>query len=179
MIFGNAIEGKDAAYLLNAYVNKEMPVMLVEKERLYVNLINETVISGQAEISSPLPEIREYEGAPVYQIICYGGKESEEELAPKIPDCKITRWSPFGIDIISKIGGKVSGIQKMLELYGISREETIAFGDGENDIEMLEFAGIGVAMGNAEPEVKEAADYITTDIDKDGILNACKHFGLI
>lgn len=179
VIFGNAIEGDDAKYLLNAYVNKEMPIMLVEKDRLYINMVNDIVINGQAEISSPIPEVREYEGAPVYQIICYGGKELEAELSPKLPNCKITRWCPFGIDIISKTGGKVSGIQKMLELYGITREETIAFGDGENDMEMLEFAGIGVAMGNAEAEVKAVADYVTTDIDDDGIWNACRHFELI
>lgn len=179
VIFGNAVEGKDAEYLLNAYMNKEMPIVLVEKDRLYINLVNDIVINGQAEISSPIPEVQEYEGAPVYQIICYGGKELEEELTPKLPNCKITRWCPYGIDIISKTGGKVSGIQKMLELHNIGQDETIAFGDGENDIEMLEFARIGVAMGNAEPEVKAVADYVTTDIDNDGIWNACKHFGLI
>lgn len=179
VIFGNAIEGKDAEYLLNAYANKEMPIMLVEKDRLYANLINDIVINGQAEISSPIPEVQEYKGAPVYQIICYGGRELEEELTSKLPNCKITRWCPFGIDIISKTGGKVAGIKKMLEIHNIGSKEMIAFGDGENDMEMLAFAGVGVAMGNAEEEVKAVADYVTTDIDDDGIWNACKHFGLI
>ncbi len=179
VIFGNPIEGEDAEYLLNAYVNKEMPMMLVEKDRLYVNLVDETVIKGQAEISSPIPEVEEFKGAPVYQIICYGGKELEEELIPKLPNCKITRWCPYGVDIISKTGGKVAGIQKMLELYQISREEMIAFGDGENDIEMLSFAGIGVAMGNAEPEVKAVSDHVTSDIDDDGILKALQHLGIL
>ena len=153
--------------------------MLVEKDKLYINLVNEIVINGQAEISSPIPEVMEYKGDPVYQIICYGGKELEMELIPKLPNCKITRWCPFGIDVISKTGGKVTGIKKMLEVHGIGQEEVIAFGDGENDIEMLQFAGIGVAMGNAEPEVKAVADYVTTDIDDDGILNALKHFEIL
>lgn len=179
IIYGNAIEGEDATYLLNAYKNKEMPIMLVEKDRLYVNYVDDTVVKGQAEISSPIPEVCAYEGAPVYQIICYGGKELEEELTPKLPNCKITRWCPFGVDIISKTGGKVTGIKKMLEYHDLKVEEMIAFGDGENDMEMLEFAAIGVAMGNAEDEVKAVSDYVTTDIDEDGIWNACKHFGLI
>ena len=63
--------------------------------------------------------------------------------------------------------------------YGLTKEEIIAFGDGENDLEMLAFAGVGVAMGNADEEVKEVADYVTTEIDDDGIWNACKHFKLI
>ena len=55
----------------------------------------------------------------------------------------------------------------------------MAFGDGENDIDMIRYAGIGVAMGNGIKNLKSAADYITTDIDDDGIENALKHFGLI
>ena len=73
----------------------------------------------------------------------------------------------------------MSGIQKVLEHYGIRREEIIAFGDGENDMDMLQFAGIGVAMGNAGPEVKEAADYVTEHIDEDGLEKALRHYGLL
>ena len=153
--------------------------MLLESDRLYVNLINDVVVKGQAEISSPLPEVMEYEGAPVYQIICYGGKELERDLTDKLPNCKITRWSPFGVDIVSKTGGKVTGIKKMMEIHQISREEMMAFGDGENDMEMLEFAGIGVAMGNAEEQVKAVADHVTAGIDEDGILKALQHLGIL
>ena len=55
----------------------------------------------------------------------------------------------------------------------------MAFGDGDNDADMLEFAQIGVAMGNGSPKAKEAAGYVTTDIDDDGIANALKHFHLL
>ena len=55
----------------------------------------------------------------------------------------------------------------------------MAFGDGENDIDMLHYAGIGVAMGNASDLVKSNADYVTADIDDDGIEKALKHFGII
>ena len=83
------------------------------------------------------------------------------------------------MDIIAKGGGKVEGIRKFLQREGIAVEETIAFGDAENDIEMLKFAGIGVAMGNGEEGAKQAADYITADIDDDGVAKALVHFGLI
>ena len=55
----------------------------------------------------------------------------------------------------------------------------MAFGDGGNDISMLQHAGLGVAMGNAKEEVKQKADYVTTSVDEDGIANALKHFGII
>ena len=116
---------------------------------------------------------------PIYQMIGYMTRKETENLAPKIPNCKITRWYEDGIDIISKDGGKDHGIRKILEVHGFTREESIAFGDSDNDLEMLEFAGIGVAMGNAAESVKEVADYVTSHIDEDGIWNACKHFELI
>ena len=117
--------------------------------------------------------------APIYQMIGYMTRKETENLAPKIPNCKITRWYEDGIDIISKDGGKDHGIRKILEDHGFTREESIAFGDSDNDLEMLEFAGIGVAMGNAAESVKEVADYVTSHIDEDGIWNACKYFELI
>ena len=67
----------------------------------------------------------------------------------------------------------------ILARYGLTAEEAIAFGDSENDLEMLRAAGIGVAMGNGTPEALEAADYVTGDCDDDGLLHALEHFGLI
>ena len=179
VIFGNSIRREDAEILFAAFEKKELPIMLVEKDFFYVNMQSEIVVNGQAAISSPVPQLGEYDGALIYQMVVYGGKDLEDELRGKLPNCKIARWCPYGFDVISKDGGKVIGIQKMLEYYGIRQEEMIAFGDGENDMEMLQFAGIGVAMGNADDEVKAVADYVTADIDDDGILKACKHFGLI
>ena len=55
----------------------------------------------------------------------------------------------------------------------------MAFGDSMNDYEIIREAGLGIAMGNACEELKNAADYVTDDIDRDGLWNACRHFGLI
>ena len=66
-----------------------------------------------------------------------------------------------------------------MEKYGISLEETMAFGDGENDMDMLKFVQVGVAMGNADEAVKTSADYVTAHIDEDGVAKALHHFGLI
>lgn len=73
----------------------------------------------------------------------------------------------------------MAGIQKLLEHYHLNADSIMAFGDGDNDVDMLEFARIGVAMGNASQKAKKAADYITTDIDSDGISHALKYFGLV
>ena len=67
----------------------------------------------------------------------------------------------------------------MLDHYGLPLEGTVAFGDGGNDMTMIKDCGIGVAMGNAIPELKAEANYITTSVDEDGIANALRHFGII
>lgn len=70
-------------------------------------------------------------------------------------------------------------MKNMLDYFNLTAEQCMAFGDGGNDVEMLEFAGIGVAMGNATAMAKEAADYITEDVDKEGIYLALLHYGLL
>ena len=83
------------------------------------------------------------------------------------------------MDIISASGGKVTGIQFIMEMLGLSRDEIMAFGDAENDTDMLKFAGTGIAMGNARDSVKLISDYVTDSIDDDGIEKALKHFRVI
>ena len=63
--------------------------------------------------------------------------------------------------------------------FGLEVSETMAFGDGGNDAPMLRAAGIGVAMGNGCEEALQAADYVTSSVDDDGILRALEHFGVI
>ena len=67
---------------------------------------------------------------------------------------------------------KATGIEHMINYLGDKRESTVAIGDGPNDIEMIEYASIGIAMGNGCEELKSKADYITTDIENDGLKNA-------
>lgn len=80
--------------------------------------------------------------------------------------------SPAGIT-------KKNAIDLLLKHLNVDSKDTIAFGDAKIDIPMFEICGYGVAMGNAGKETKEAADYITTDVNDDGMYNAFKHLGLI
>lgn len=179
LIYGNPITGKAGDYLLRCFRENVFPSMLVEERDVYVNFVDERVESVSKWLGTPNPEIRPYSGNPIYQVNAYLKPEQEHFLDPIREDCTFTRWNYGGLDVIAKDGGKMVGIQKYLQMMGISREETIAFGDAENDREMLRYAGIGVAMGNADKETKQAADYVTTEVDEDGIERALRHFGLI
>ena len=74
---------------------------------------------------------------------------------------------------------KATGMERYLKAAGIAREDSIAVGDGPNDLQMMEYAGIGIAMGNAREEVKERADMVTSSIDDDGIYRAFETLGLL
>lgn len=82
------------------------------------------------------------------------------------------------IEITKKGVSKGKAIELLSKHYGIAREEIIAIGDSENDLTMIEFAGIGVAMGNAADILKQKADYITDTNDKDGVANIINKFVL-
>lgn len=84
----------------------------------------------------------------------------------------------WGIEIYVPGISKQVGIEYVAKHLGVRQEETLAIGDHLNDIEMLRWAGIGVAMGNALPEVCAAADYVTSDYRKDGVARAIEHFVL-
>ncbi len=175
----NPIRGQTRDFLLECFRSKAFPIFLMEENRGYVNCVTDHVRAVQASISSPLPEISPHDGSEIYQASAYLKPEEEYLLDPIRGSCEIARWNAGGVDIISRGGGKIRGIQNYLERMGLTREEIIAFGDGENDEQMLRFAGTGVAMGNGVAVTKAAADYVTTDVDEDGILNGLKHFGLL
>lgn len=178
-LYGMPVEGEAKDYALKLFRQKRVPVILVERDRLYLNFENQKVTDVQASISSGVPPVSEYTGADLYQICVYVTGNEEHILQPIAGKCVITRWHEGGVDIIAKGGGKRTAVLRYLEENDILPEEIIAFGDGENDVGMLQLAGIGIAMGNAEEKVKLAADYVTADIDDGGIEKALIHFGLI
>lgn len=87
--------------------------------------------------------------------------------------------SDFSFDLTLKGTSKAVGIKELVKVLGKDIKDTVAFGDGRNDIEMIEETGLGIAMGNAVPELKSVAKYITSNIEEEGITEACKHFGFI
>ena len=102
----------------------------------------------------------------------------------EFPDLQPGTWGGKGeIALFGDLGvkdiTKAHAIDQLLNYLGAKREDTIAFGDAKVDIPMLEYCHIGVAMGSGGDEIKAMADYITDDVDKDGLYNAFVHFGLI
>ena len=91
------------------------------------------------------------------------------ELPEKYPMLAVTTSIPFNIEINSALSTKGRALESLCALLGVDPAETIAFGDGSNDISLLRAAGCGVAMANAEPAVKAAADRVTRTNDESGV----------
>ena len=115
----------------------------------------------------------------VYQMMvgCY--KEEYADILKDVDGARITAWWTRAADITPANGNKGVGVRKILDYYHLEKENAIAFGDGTNDIEMLEAVGTGVAMGNATDDVKAVADVICGHVAEDGIYHYCKEQGLI
>lgn len=116
----------------------------------------------------------------ICKLSCMTGGCEREECFEKLKEYyEIIALDPHTAEFVPKGFHKGSGILKVCELLGADVKDTFAFGDSRNDLEMLETAGVAVAMGNGSEEAKKAADYVTTNLEDDGIWNACRHFGLI
>ena len=106
----------------------------------------------------------------VMQMVAFFDKDEEPRIMKEVmKECDANRWHPYFADCIAKGTNKATGIDEICKYYGIDISETMAFGDGGNDIAMLKHAGVGVAMGNASDEVKACADMVTDSVDDDGI----------
>lgn len=100
--------------------------------------------------------------------------EAMQDIAQHFPELKLLRMSDDagGADIVLRENSKANGIRRVLDYYHAAPSDIVAIGDSMNDLEMIRFAGLGIAMGNAMQAVRNAADYVAKDIDDDGLLDA-------
>lgn len=143
------------------YIELESKIndMLIKKVDNFVNYIDFDV--HKCLLTAP-PEIAE-----VY----------EKELQDLYGDTlSIYRSEPFFIEVMPRNVDKATSLDYMLSSVGLTKENVICCGDGFNDLTMIQYAGIGVAMGNAQEEVKAAADFITKSNDENGIVTVIDKF---
>ena len=149
---------------------------------MYVSSMGERVqkIASMINIMPTVADVRAIAATqPVVQMCPYISRELEQEIMPLLPDCVGSRWIETFMDLNVRGVDKSLGIQQVMNYYGLTMAEAMAFGDGGNDLPMVRDAAVGVAMGNACDELKSVADYITSSVDEDGVSRALEHFGLI
>ena len=183
VIFQSNIDKRDIRTLTEYLAaNEPFPVSLMTPENVYINYIDRRVESLARFLGVGLPEVRPLETVDedIMQVNIYGDTDLESRVMRSVfLHCESSRWHPDFADVTPKGNSKRTGMEKILSHFGLGREGTMAFGDGGNDIPMLEYAEIGVAMGNADdPRVKEAASHIAPAVDDDGIARFLNSFFL-
>lgn len=178
VIHSHCIPEDDLERLATFCKERSFPVEFVYENRESMTESTPLVEAAWANVNIPVPPVIPMDICSkknVYQLGIFLNREEEKEINitdKLMPGCMTMRWSPDFFDVVPKGSCKSVGIDKIIAHYGIRLEETMAFGDGGNDIDMLRHVAIGVAMGNASTDVKAAADYVTTSVDDNGILNA-------
>ena len=182
LIYENTIKKEDLQALLDYLKVKPFPCGFTEENTKYFNMRDERVDEIHRITHNddhPAGDCSQVVNHKVYQCMCFVDEQEEKELLKVMPHCISARWHPLFCDV-SPIGGtKQNGIDQFLAYYGIDLSETMAFGDGGNDKEMLNHVALSVAMANGNDELKAIADYVTGSVDDDGITQAMKHFNLI
>lgn len=183
VIWRHPLDAEDAADIIGEVERRSIPCAAFCENSVVMNCCNDVARRAFEMIRLPIPELtplKAAESSPIYQMTVFVDRREEEEyLSPLMRRTSSTRWHPAFTDLIPDDLSKAEGIDRVISQLGIGPDEVIAFGDGGNDIEMLRYAGIGVAMGNAADDVKANADYVTSSVDEEGVAAALEHFGLI
>jgi len=188
IIYEHAMSAEDTRSVLRHISRFEVQPMIVHGEYMFVNDAYKGVLqleNGPKNIMEheahgnhyPLCEVFDlasFVDFPVEKILTLGQPEylqqHWQEMAAPFQDRLASMFTaPFYYEYTAKGIDKAAAIRESLHKLGYTREEMIAFGDAQNDKTMIEYAGIGVAMGNATDELKAAADEITASNDEDGI----------
>ena len=182
VLFSNPIPHEDIKKLIENAASINRPVCIATQNRLATNgtdndLADYFRIAGlEVEVAPDFDDLLQEE---IYQVMmgCY---KPEYPLVMKdVCNAKIAAWWDRAVDIIPANGGKGIAIKKVLEHYHLDPEKAIAFGDGNNDIEMLQTVGTGIAMANASEQLKAVADKVCGHVAEDGIYHYCLEQGLI
>ncbi len=166
---------KEKGYALLGYsgdeIITEMPDDQYVKEESRINKMVVRQVDRLLDHLEPHPTKLLMTGDPEDMI------QAEQELKAVLDDeMDIFRSAPFFLELVPKGIDKAQSLRRLLSMVGLAAEDMIAFGDGYNDLSMLQLAGMGVAMANAAPEVREQADYITLSNEEDGVAAALEHF---
>ena len=179
VIYENAIPKAVIERLIEKSHTRQQGIGLLSATRSGLTKYTDELAKSFNRVSIPIPEVIEdiHEQEAILQAWYFS--DDFKPLAEAFKEeLRFVPWLDFGADIVPLNGSKAEGIKQLVNHLKEKPKRVIAFGDGYNDIEMLQLADIGVAMGNASDEVKAHADFVTKRIDEDGIYYACEQLGL-
>lgn len=182
VIFSNPLPTADVHTIIRNASAMGRPVALATARCMEANgkdkdLVDYFAIAGETvTVSNRFDQLADGE---VFQVLMGCRAADYPRILQGTANAKIAGWWDRAVDIIPASGGKGVGVRKTLEYFGFDKSEAIAFGDGNNDIEMLEAVGHGVAMANGSADLKAIAEDVCGPVAEEGIYHYCKEKGLI
>ena len=182
-IFKNPLFPEDIRTIVRNAGKIGRPVSVATKDRFVANDVDSDLKAYYGIAGIDINASDDFDAViskdEVFQIMMGCHEHEYETIMQDVHNARIVAWWDRAVDIIPSDGGKGIAVRRILDYYGFVESEAIAFGDGNNDIEMLKVAGTGVAMGNASELVKAAADDVCGPVSEDGIYSYCLSHGLI
>ena len=182
IILSNSISTEDVQRIIRNTAEIGRPVALSTRNRVEANGSDQDLSDYFGICGQKIPQAEDFEELQketIYQMMVGCRKSDYPQILKGVRTAQITAWWDRAADIIPAGSGKGAGVEAVLKYYGLAPAEAIAFGDGTNDIEMLQAVGHGIAMGNATPDVKEQASEICGHVADDGIYDYCREHKLI
>ena len=181
VFFSRTLDPSDVRAVVDAARRGEYAILVILPDRTFASEITPQIAELEASVNldykvEPLDHAL---NEPVLQMCAFLPPGDEDRILAITHDVACFRWSELFCDLVPASSGKGIGVRAALDHLGLAPDEAIAFGDGGNDVPMLEACGTSVAMGDGTPEARAAATYVTSDCDDDGIYRACVHLGLI
>lgn len=183
VLFRQPIDSQDIQSVLDYAREKPLSFSFMSEQEITIHDVTPEIAGMYAHLNLPVPPLVDIEAVDTSSIlqtnIFLGPEEEEEFMNTVMPNSLASRWTPLFADVNPKGLSKKVGVDIFCKHFNIDISHTMAFGDGGNDISMLSHVQLGIAMGNANPEVKAIANHTTDDVDNDGIWNALKHYKII
>lgn len=183
LMFKQAIDSADIQKLVNYSQDFPLSFSLMYEDKVEINDATPEVVGIYSHVNLPVPPVLDRENVDIKNVLqanIFLGPDKEKSFMENVmPNSTSSRWTPLFADVNPGGISKQNGVENFCNHFGIDVSETMSFGDGGNDITMLKFTKIGVAMGNANDNLKEIADFVTEEVDNHGIELALNHFGIL
>ncbi|MGE7997101.1 Cof-type HAD-IIB family hydrolase [Lysinibacillus sp. NPDC093190] len=182
VVYTNGVEKDELAKIIAFGEARNEPVVFLDDKRMVASVgNNDRVVESLNTLKYQYPTIDStyYMQNDVYQTLIFMEEKDEHLYREAFPNVQFVRWHRYSCDILPNGGSKAVGIEKILKKMGLTLNDAIAFGDGINDIEMLQAVGAGVAMGNGHERVKAVATHIAEHVDEDGLAKIMRQLNII
>jgi Cof subfamily protein (haloacid dehalogenase superfamily) len=188
ILFRCVIPSTLAAEIVRDVLGRGIYAQVYLKDRVVTSKVNDwsreyAKIAKVYIEEADLPALLSAEPEGVEKILLMGEESELDQLNPLLQqrfgkNVHLTKSKPFFLEMTDSAVNKGVALAALAKRFGIAREEVMAIGDSFNDLEMIKYAGIGVAMGNARPEIQAQADFVTATNEEDGVAEAIERYVL-